>query len=191
MKLVFATQNQGKLKEVQLLMPEGIELLSLQDIGCDSELEETQDTIVGNAIQKARFIKEHFKYDCFADDTGLEVDALNGAPGVYSARYAGEEANANSNMEKLLTELGNETNRSAAFKTVIALIIDGELMMFTGLCEGQITDDKSGDQGFGYDPIFKPNGYNMTFAEMDIRLKNEISHRSRAVRQLVDFLANL
>ena len=189
MKLVFATNNLNKLKEVQSILPEHIELLSLKDIGCHEDIPETQDTIEGNAIQKADYLKTHYGYDCFADDTGLEVKALNGEPGVYSARYAGPQRNAEDNMNKLLNNLESKEDRSAQFKTVIALILNGEQHTFTGICKGKITISKSGNKGFGYDPIFKPEGYQQTFAEMDLDLKNEIGHRGKAVKQLVAFLS--
>ncbi len=188
MQLVFATNNLNKLKEVQVLIPSQIKLLSLKDIGCFEDIPETQNTIKGNAIQKAEYIKQHYNYDCFADDTGLEVTALNGDPGVYSARYAGEQRDANNNMDKLLNDLEDKPNRSAQFKTVIALHINNKLQTFTGLCKGVITETKQGDQGFGYDPIFKPLDYKQTFAEMDLSLKNTIGHRGKAVSQLVEFL---
>ena len=190
MQLVFATQNLGKLREVQLLMPSHIELLSLSDIGCVEPLEETQSTIKGNAVQKALYIKEQYGLNCFADDTGLEVDELDGAPGVFSARYAGPEANANANMKKLLAELYGKTNRSAAFKTVIALTLNSGLHTFTGICKGQITQEGRGNSGFGYDPIFQPDGFSETFGEMDLEIKNRISHRSKAIVQLIEFLRN-
>ncbi|KAB1069140.1 non-canonical purine NTP diphosphatase [Tamlana haliotis] len=188
MQIVFATNNLNKVKEVQALIPDHISLLSLKDIGCLEDIPETQATIEGNAIQKTIYIKEHYGYDCFADDTGLEVEALDGAPGVYSARYAGEQKNADDNMNKLLTKLDNQTNRKAQFKTVIALHIDDKLETFTGICQGEITTSKTGEEGFGYDPIFKPQGYSETFAEMPLSLKNRIGHRGKAVAQLVDFL---
>ncbi|MWW25082.1 non-canonical purine NTP diphosphatase [Algibacter lectus] len=188
MRLVFATNNMNKIKEVQSLIPSEIELLSLKDIGCFEDVPETQNTIEGNAKQKAEYIKTNYNYDCFADDTGLEVNALNGEPGVYSARYAGEQRNAEDNTNKLLTELHNETDRSAQFKTVIALHLNGELYTFTGICKGEITTQKHGEKGFGYDPVFKPNNHNNTFAEMDLSVKNSIGHRGKAVKQLVDFL---
>jgi XTP/dITP diphosphohydrolase len=191
MKLVFATNNLNKLKEVQSLIPEHIKLLSLADIGCFEDVPETQLTIEGNAKQKAAYIKTHYGYDCFADDTGLEVDALNGAPGVYSARYAGEQRDANDNMDKLLKALENIDNRNAQFKTVIALHLNGNLQTFTGICEGEITVAKHGKKGFGYDPIFQPLGYNQTFAEMGLELKNAIGHRGKAVSQLVAFLNSI
>ncbi|MCK0178275.1 non-canonical purine NTP diphosphatase [Flavobacteriaceae bacterium S0862] len=188
MKLVFATNNSNKLKEVQALLPKNITLLSLLDIGCLEDIPETQPTTEGNAIQKADYIKDNYGYDCFADDTGLEVNALNGAPGVYSARYAGEQRDANDNMAKLLTELQLKDERTAQFKTVIALQINGELKTFTGICEGHIVKERAGDKGFGYDPIFEPNNYNKTFAEMDLKLKNEIGHRGKAMKQLISYL---
>jgi len=188
MKLVFATNNSNKLKEVQTLLPKSITLLSLQDIGCLEDIPETQPTIEGNAIQKASYIKEHYGYDCFADDTGLEVKTLNNEPGVYSARYAGEQRDANDNMSKLLYKLENATNRSAQFKTVIALSVKNEIIAFTGICKGYITKEKKGEKGFGYDPIFQPNGYTKTFAQMDLDLKNEIGHRGKAIKQLVSLL---
>jgi XTP/dITP diphosphohydrolase len=189
MQLVFATNNLNKLKEVQSLMPQHIKLLSLKDIGCIEDIPETQNTIEGNAIQKANYIKEHYGYDCFADDTGLVVEALNGAPGVYSARYAGEQRNANDNMDKLLKKLENKPNRAAQFKTVIALHFNGKLHTFTGICKGEITLTKKGNKGFGYDPIFKPKDYNQTFAEMDLELKNRIGHRGKAINKLIKFLS--
>ncbi|WP_067145702.1 non-canonical purine NTP diphosphatase [Pseudotamlana agarivorans] len=188
MKLVFATNNKNKIKEVQALIPSHITLLSLTDIGCTEDIPETQNTIEGNASQKANYIKDNYGYDCFADDTGLEVEALNGAPGVYSARYAGEQKNDQDNMDKLLNELQDKSNRNAQFKTVIALHINDTLQNFTGICKGEITDIKMGSQGFGYDPIFKPEGYTETFAQMPLSLKNSIGHRGKAVALLVAFL---
>jgi XTP/dITP diphosphohydrolase len=188
MQLVFATNNPNKLKEVQSLIPQHIKLLSLTDIGCFEDVPETQNTIEGNAAQKANYIKEHYAYDCFADDTGLEVEALNGEPGVFSARYASEQRNSNDNMDKLLHELEVHNNRKAQFKTVIALHFNGAVKTFTGICEGEITTSKCGEKGFGYDPIFKPNGHEQTFAQMDLDLKNTIGHRGKAVKLLVDFL---
>ncbi|MCB0462866.1 MAG: non-canonical purine NTP diphosphatase [Flavobacteriaceae bacterium] len=188
MQLVFATNNLNKLKEVQALIPSQIKLLSLKDIGCFEYVPETQHTIKGNAIQKAEYIKQHYGYDCFADDTGLEVKALNKQPGVFSARYAGEQKDANDNMNLLLKNLKGKANRKAQFKTVIALHLHGRLKTFTGICKGEITLQKYGERGFGYDPIFKPEGYEQTFAEMDLELKNKIGHRGKAVQQLVSFL---
>jgi XTP/dITP diphosphohydrolase len=191
MQLVFATNNHNKIKEVQSLIPQHIKLLSLEDIGCLEDVPETQSTIVGNAKQKAEYIKTNYGYDCFADDTGLEVQALNGDPGVYSARYAGEQRNAGDNMNKLLKELKPHANRQAQFKTVIALHLNGKLQTFTGICEGDITQTKQGDKGFGYDPIFKAKGYTKTFAEISLEEKNTIGHRGKAVKQLIDFLNSI
>lgn len=191
MKLVFATNNLNKLKEVQALMPEHIQLLSLKDIECTEDIPETQDTIEGNAIQKADYLKTHYGYDCFADDTGLEVEALNGAPGVYSARYAGPQRNADDNTNKLLEALDNNSHRHAQFKTVIALQLNGQLHTFTGICKGNITTEKKGQGGFGYDPVFQPEGYAQTFAEITLEEKNKIGHRGKTVQQLIDFLQNL
>lgn len=191
MKLVFATNNLNKLKEVQALMPEHIQLLSLKDIECTEDIPETQDTIEGNAIQKAEYLKTHYGYDCFADDTGLEVKTLDGAPGVHSARYAGPQRNADDNTNKLLEELNNNSNRQAQFKTVIALQLNGELHTFTGICKGDITTEKKGQGGFGYDPVFQPEGYTQTFAEITLEEKNKIGHRGKAVQQLIGFLQSL
>lgn len=188
MTLVFATNNLNKLKEVQSIMPSHITLLSLSDIGCSEDIPETQATIEGNAIQKAEYLKANYGYDCFADDTGLEVDAINGKPGVFSARYAGPQRNAEDNMTKLLSELKNKPNRNAHFKTVIALHLNGELKTFTGICKGVITKTKQGEKGFGYDPIFKAEGYNETFAEISLEEKNTIGHRGKAVAQLINNL---
>ncbi|MEY8870309.1 MULTISPECIES: non-canonical purine NTP diphosphatase [Flavobacteriaceae] len=188
MQLVFATNNLNKLNEVQKLIPDTIQLLSLKDIGCFEDIPETQDTIEGNAIQKAEYVKQHYGYDCFADDTGLEVEALQGAPGVFSARYAGPQRDANDNMDKLLLNLKDKPNRNAHFKTVIALVLNGTLNTFTGICEGCITETKYGDSGFGYDPIFKASGYDKTFAEITLEEKNSIGHRGKAVSQLISFL---
>lgn len=188
MQLVFATNNGNKLKEVQALIPSHIKLLSLKDIGCFEDVPETQNTIEGNAIQKAEYIKQHYGYDCFADDTGLEVEALNNEPGVFSARYAGPKRDANDNMDLLLKNLKDKPNRNAQFKTVIALHLNNKIETFTGICKGEITETKKGDKGFGYDPIFMPNGYAETFAEIDLKLKNEIGHRGKAVSLLVNYL---
>ncbi|WP_299228851.1 non-canonical purine NTP diphosphatase [uncultured Psychroserpens sp.] len=188
MQLVFATNNQNKLKEVQSLMPKHIKLLSLKDIGCFEDIPETQLTIEGNAIQKAEYVKQQYGYDCFADDTGLEVEALNGEPGVYSARYAGKQRDANANMNMLLANLKGNTNRKAQFKTVIALHLNNKTETFTGICKGEITTVKYGDKGFGYDPIFKAEGYIKTFAEISLEEKNKIGHRGMAVRFLVNKL---
>ncbi len=191
MQLVFATNNLNKVKEVQALIPAHIKLLSLKDIGCFEDVPETQPTIKGNTVQKAEFIKKHYGYDCFADDTGLEVEALHGAPGVFSARYAGPQRNDNDNMDLLLSNLKDTSNRKAQFKTVIALHLKDQLQTFTGICKGEITTTKHGDKGFGYDPIFKPNGHTQTFAEISLDKKNSIGHRGKAVQLLVTFLNNL
>jgi XTP/dITP diphosphohydrolase len=190
MKLVFATNNKNKLKEVQALLPEEIELLSLEEIGCTEDIPETAPTIEGNAIQKAEYVKKNYGYDCFADDTGLEVEALNGAPGVFSARYAGKEKSSEANIDKLLKELEGKEDRSARFKTVIALHLNGKLHTFTGICSGNIIFDRKGLQGFGYDPVFQAEGKQVTFAEMSLEEKSQISHRARATRKLIDFLTS-
>ena len=188
MKLVFATNNPNKLSELQALVPQGIEILSLKEINCNEELPETNPTLEGNALQKAQYVYQNYGFNCFADDTGLEIDALGGAPGVYSARYAGEDCNAEDNMQKVLTKLENEDNRNAKFRTVIAVIIKGEENLFEGECSGNITKTKSGVEGFGYDPIFTPEGSEITFAEMSKQEKGAISHRGKAVKKLVNYL---
>ena len=188
MKLVFATNNPNKLSEIRSLVPNGIEILSLKDINCLEELPETQNTLLGNSLQKAKYIFDNFRYNCFADDTGLEIDILNGEPGVYSARYAGEKCNAEDNINKVIDKLAGEENRKAKFRTVIALIIHGEEHLFEGECQGSITKNKSGELGFGYDPIFMPLGYDITFAEMTKDEKGKISHRGKSVERLVRFL---
>ncbi|MGZ3862145.1 MAG: non-canonical purine NTP diphosphatase [Bacteroidia bacterium] len=188
MKLVFATNNKNKLRELQMLLPKVIELVSLADLNCTDEIEETEDTLQGNALLKARYINNKYHLNCFSDDSGLEVEALNGAPGVYSARYAGPEQIADNNIRKILQELGNNPNRNACFKTVIALVLNGKEYLFEGEIKGQITNEKQGDKGFGYDPIFRPEGHTETFAQMKPEEKNKISHRALAVNKLVDFL---
>jgi len=188
MKLVFATNNPNKLSEIRSLVPDGIEILSLREINCNEELPETNPTLKENALQKARYVFDNYGFNCFADDTGLEIDVLNGEPGVYSARYAGEECNAEDNMNKVIEKIEGEKNRKAKFRTVIALIIDGEEHLFKGECKGEITKTKSGVEGFGYDPIFMPLGYDITFAEMTKDMKGSISHRGKSVEKLVDFL---
>lgn len=189
MKLVFASNNKNKIAEIQSMLPESIKILSLEDINCLEDIPETADTIEGNAILKADYVTQKYGYDCFADDTGLEVNALNGEPGVYSARYAGEQKNADDNMNKLLDALKNEENRSAQFKTVITLNLNGKQYLFTGIAKGEITLTKTGTNGFGYDPIFKPENFNETFAELPLETKNTIGHRGKAVKQLIDFLS--
>ena len=191
MNLVFASNNKNKIKEIQSILPETIKILSLEEIGCHEEIPETADTIEGNAILKANYVTEKYGYDCFADDTGLEVTALNGEPGVYSARYAGEQRDANDNMKKLLEALSGKSDRSAQFKTVIALNLKGKQSLFTGIAKGTITLNKTGNQGFGYDPIFQPENYSETFAELSSEVKNKISHRGKATRQLIDFLNSI
>jgi XTP/dITP diphosphohydrolase len=188
MKVVFATNNANKIKEIQSMLPESIEIISLESIGCHEEIPETADTIEGNAILKANYVTQKYGYDCFADDTGLEVEALNGEPGVYSARYAGEQKSAEDNMDKLLSNLENSNNRNAQFKTIIALNLKGEQYLFAGIARGAITFEKTGSQGFGYDPIFRPEGHQETFAELSLETKNAISHRGKATRELIAFL---
>ena len=188
MKLVFATNNQNKLAEVQKMLPNSIELLSLKDINCFDEIEETASTLDGNAKIKADYITEKFGYNCFADDTGLEVESLDNKPGVYSARYAGEPSNSENNMQKLLTELKNKQNRKAQFRTSICLNLNEEQFLFNGICKGEILHKKQGEKGFGYDPIFKPAGFSESFAEMPSEEKNKISHRGLAIQKLVNFL---
>ncbi len=188
MKLVFATNNRHKLDEVRAIVGDRVEVLSLNDIGCHDDIPETADTLQGNALIKARYIHEKFGVDCFADDTGLEVEALDGAPGVYSARYAGEECDSEANMQKLLQNLTGKSNRNAQFRTVIALIIKGEEKLFNGIVKGTITEEKRGDSGFGYDPVFVPEGFSESFAQMSGDMKNSISHRYRATRELSNYL---
>jgi XTP/dITP diphosphohydrolase len=190
MKIVFASNNKNKIQEIQSMLPDTIEIVSLESIGCFEEIPETAETIEGNAILKANYITQKYGFDCFADDTGLEVDTLDGQPGVYSARYAGEQRNADNNMNKLLVELLDNPNRNAQFKTVIALNLDGKQHLFTGIVSGEITSEKMGNGGFGYDPIFKPQGYENTFAELPLEVKNEISHRGKATKALLEFLQN-
>ena len=175
MKLVFATNNLNKLAEVQKMLPDTIELLSLKDINCFDDIEETASTLEGNAKVKANYVTEKFGYSCFADDTGLEVDSLNGAPGVYSARYAGEPSNAENNIQKLLVALENNINRKAQFRTSICLNVNNEQFLFDGICKGEILTEKKGGKGFGYDPVFQPQGYPISFAEMSLEEKNKIS----------------
>lgn len=191
MKIVFATHNQNKLNEVQALLPSTIELLSLNDIGCTEEILETASTLEGNAKLKANYITKTYGYDCFADDTGLEVVALGGEPGVYSARYAGEPADAVANMEKLLQSLQVKKNRLAQFRTIIVLNLDGKQSLFEGICKGEILPTRQGNKGFGYDPVFKPEGYSVSFAEMNMEEKGRISHRGLAIKKLVAYLKSL
>ena len=191
MKLVFATNNLHKLKEVQEMLSNSMEVLSLKDIGCFEDIEETEITLEGNAKLKADYITKKYGFDCFADDTGLEVEALDGKPGVYSARYAGEHGNAEKNMEKLLFELKNKLSRKAKFRTIIALNITNKQYLFEGICDGEILNEKTGVKGFGYDPIFKPSNGSCSFAEMNSEEKNIISHRGIAIQELVQFLNSL
>lgn len=189
MQLVFASNNKNKIQEIQALVPSDFHILSLDDIGCTEEIPETADTIEGNAILKANYVTNNYGYPCFADDTGLEVEVLNGAPGVYSARYAGEQKSAEDNMNKLLHELHQVSNRKANFKTIICLNINGSQHLFTGIINGEITTEKIGANGFGYDPIFIADGTNKTFAELSMQEKASISHRGIAVAQLLAFLS--
>lgn len=188
MKLVFATNNRHKLDEVRAIVGDNIDILSLNDIDCHDDIPETAETLQGNALIKARYIYEKYGMDCFADDTGLEVDALGGEPGVYSARYAGDDCNSEANMLKLLQNLTGKNDRKAQFRTVIALIINGEEKLFNGIVKGTITEEKMGNSGFGYDPVFIPEGYSESFAQMSSEMKNSISHRYRATEQLSIFL---
>jgi XTP/dITP diphosphohydrolase len=187
-KMVFATNNAHKLMEIRKIMPSGIEVLGLKDIGCFDDIEETADTLEGNADLKALYVYSKYGLDCFADDTGLETDALGGRPGVYSARFAGEEGNADKNIDKLLLELQGHRNRKARFRTVISLVLGGRIVHFEGRVEGTITRERKGTDGFGYDPVFLPDDHEQTFAEMPLDLKNTISHRGKAVRKLIEFL---
>ncbi|HTB32128.1 MAG TPA: RdgB/HAM1 family non-canonical purine NTP pyrophosphatase [Bacteroidia bacterium] len=196
MRLLFASQNRHKMEEIKPLLPDSIELLCLGDLGYQDEIPETSDTLRGNALQKAQFIFDKFSSllpalgvaGCFADDTGLEIEALDGRPGVYSARYAGENKSAADNINKVLAELEGEVNRAAIFKTVIALVGLGEPLFFEGIVKGIITKEKHGTSGFGYDPVFMPDGYNITFAEMSLEQKNTLSHRGIAVRKFAGYL---
>jgi len=190
MKLIFASNNLNKIKEIQQLLPSSFEIVSLQDIGCNEDIPETADTIEGNAILKANYVTQKYSLNCFADDSGLEVEILNGAPGVYSARYAGEPKNDDNNMNKLLDNLIGKDNRKANFKTVICLNINGDQHLFTGIINGKIIDEKIGSNGFGYDPVFVAEGYTKTFAELTMQEKSSISHRAEAVKQLIVFLSS-
>ena len=188
-RLVFATNNAHKLEEIRAILGNSIEILSLADIHCHADIPETADTLEGNARQKSRYVYEHYGLDCFADDTGLEVESLGGAPGVYSARYAdGQGHDSQANMNKLLKEMEEKNDRKAQFRTIISLIEKGEERQFEGIVKGQITREKRGESGFGYDPIFQPDGYETTFAELGSDIKNRISHRARAVAALCEYL---
>jgi XTP/dITP diphosphohydrolase len=188
MELIFATHNNNKVAEIEPLIPASIKVKTLTEIGITEEIPETADTIEGNALLKVRFVYERLKCNCFADDTGLEVTAINGEPGVYSARYAGEGKSASDNIEKLLGKLKGVENRAAKFKTVIAAILDGKEYVFEGVVDGEIAELKLGQNGFGYDPVFVPDGFMVSFAQMTIEEKNKISHRGRAVRKFTEFL---
>ena len=190
MKLVFATNNLHKLEEIRAILGTDFEIVSLEEIGCREDIPENQDTLEGNALEKARYVKEHYGFDCFADDTGLEVEALDNRPGVYSARYAGPDKNSEDNMNRILEELEGIENRGARFRTVIALIHNGEEMTFEGEVKGVILKERQGSAGFGYDPVFQPQGFDGSFAEMSPEQKNRISHRGRAVEKLVSYLEN-
>jgi XTP/dITP diphosphohydrolase len=188
MKLVFATHNSNKAKEIQSLLPEDFHILTLTEINCIDEIPETAETLEGNSLLKAQFVNDNFNLNCFADDTGLEIDALNGRPGVYSARYAGEEKSAEANMNLVLSELKNESNRKAQFRTVITLLLNEKTCVFEGIVRGEISAKKRGSDGFGYDPLFIPEGQSKTFAEMTLAEKNQQSHRARAFEKMIDFL---
>ena len=191
MKLVFATHNDNKLKEVRELLSKSFEILSLNDIGFKDEIEENRNTIKGNSIEKAKIVKFKTGLDCFADDTGLEVEILNGAPGVFSKRFAGENASSYENIDKLLSLLKNKSNRNAQFKTIVSLNLSGKIKIFEGICKGTISTKRQGKLGFGYDSVFIPNGSKISFGQMSLAEKNKIAHRSIAVNKLVDYLTNL
>lgn len=190
MTIVFATNNRHKLQEIRSILGTAVKVLSLSDIGCHADIPETGTTLETNALMKAHYVKDHYGYDCFADDTGLEVAALGGEPGIYSARYAGDDHNSEANMTKLLTNLRGLTDRTARFRTVIALLQGSEELLFEGIVEGSITEERRGTGGFGYDPIFVPSGHDKTFAELGDVTKNTISHRARAVKKLAHHLLN-
>ncbi|MGB0933436.1 MAG: non-canonical purine NTP diphosphatase [Lishizhenia sp.] len=191
MELIFATQNENKAKEIQKIVPEGIIIKTLKDINCNDDIPETAATLEGNAKQKTSYVVEHFNVNCFSDDTGLEIEALNGEPGVYSARYAGEEKSHEKNMQLVLANLEGVTNRKAQFRTVISLYINKQFHSFEGIVKGQIRTEKSGAEGFGYDPIFEPENCGKTFAEMTLAEKNTMSHRARAFEKMIAFLAEI
>lgn len=191
MNLVFATNNKHKVEEIEAKLGGQVDILTLSDIGCTDEIPEEQETIEGNASQKSHYLYNKYGQDCFSDDTGLEVEALDGRPGVYSARYAGEQKKPEDNINKLLKEMDGITNRKARFRTVISLIIAGKEHLFEGIVEGKILTERHGNGGFGYDPVFMPDGYDKSFAELSMEEKNKISHRGRAVSKLFDFINNL
>lgn len=190
-KLVFATNNQHKLNEISAIIPPGFDIVGLQDIGCNEDIKESANTLEGNADIKSMYVYENYGLDCFADDTGLEVESLGGKPGVYSARYAGEEGDADKNIDKLLFELSDIKNRKARFRTIISLVMKGEIKHFEGIVNGHIIEERKGSDGFGYDPVFMPENFSQTFAEMPLDLKNSISHRGIATRKLVEYLKKL
>ncbi|MGL5682499.1 MAG: non-canonical purine NTP diphosphatase [Marinifilaceae bacterium] len=190
MKIVFATNNKHKVAEIQKAVGDTVQVVTLAEMNITEEIPEDQDTLQGNALQKAHYIKEHYGFDCFADDTGLEIAALDGRPGVYSARYAGPNCSPDDNMNKVLAEMEGVTNRAARFRTVIALILNGEEHLFEGEVDGEILTERHGAEGFGYDPIFRPDGYTESFAQMPMDLKNSISHRGRATAKFIAFLQN-
>lgn len=191
MKFVFATNNCHKLEEIRQILNGRHEIVSLMEIGCRDDIPENHDTLEGNALQKARYVREHYGCDCFADDTGLEIEVLGGKPGVYSARYAGPARDSQANMRKVLAEMEGKTDRNACFRTVIALLLNGEEYLFEGKVNGRILTEQHGEAGFGYDPIFQPDGFALSFAEMPLSEKNKISHRGEAVRRLVEFLGGI
>ncbi len=188
MQLIFATHNKNKAIEIQSIVPEGIQIITLDDLNCKEDIPETEKTLEGNAVLKSRFVVEKFHLNCFADDTGLEIEALNGEPGVYSARYAGEPCDSERNMQRVLDNLSEVENRNAQFRTVISLFWEGEMYLFEGVVKGRIVEEKRGEDGFGYDPIFEPENCGKTFAEMHLTEKNNLSHRSRALKKMVEFL---
>ena len=191
MELILASNNKHKLEEIRAILGNEYKIVSLNDLGCHEEIPETQDTLKGNALQKGSFIYERYHKNCFADDTGLEIEFLGNQPGVYSARYAGEHCSFEDNMNKVLAEMGDTNHRKACFKTVIALILDGKEYFFEGRVDGEILRERHGREGFGYDPIFQPIGYQKSFAELSAEEKNRISHRGRAIQQLANFIKNL
>ena len=191
MNLVFATQNKHKAEEIAKLLPAHFNVSTLKDIGCDEDIPETKKTLEGNASLKSKYVREKYEVDCFADDTGLEIDALGGAPGVYSARFAGPNKNSENNIDLVLRKLNGVLNRKAQFRTVISLRINDAEFLFEGVVKGIICQERSGEKGFGYDPIFQPEGYDITFSEMTTEEKNKISHRGKAVKQLISFLNNV
>ncbi|UII28718.1 non-canonical purine NTP diphosphatase [Fulvivirga maritima] len=190
MKICFATNNKNKLEEVQNMLPPHFELVSLEGVGCTEELREDQDTLEGNSLQKAQYVFDTFEYSCFADDTGLEVPSINGEPGVKSARYAGDQRDNEANIQLLLDKLEGKEDRSAQFRTVITLVTPDETKQFEGVVKGKIISQKVGEKGFGYDPVFVPEGYDVTFAQMSMDEKNKISHRARAFNKLSDYLSS-